>query len=59
MRQAVAAVSPNPIASPIADATGPLTASMNATAAAITSDANVITSCNGRSFQIGRPSLIS
>jgi len=59
MFQRVSAESPRPMASPMAFATGPLTASMNATAAAMISAIRVTSSITGRNFQIGRPSSIS
>ena len=59
MFQMVRAESPRPIASPMDFATGPLTASMKATAAAMMSAIRVTSSMIGRNFQIGRPSSIS
>ena len=47
------------MAAPTERASGPLTANMNTTAAAITRPASVSTSCSGRSFHTGLPSSIS
>ena len=59
MFQTVTAVSPIPMASPIARATGPDTTRPIATSPARMTAARVMTIISGRSFQNGRPSRIS
>ena len=59
MFQIMRVVSPRPTASPIALATGPLTASINAPVARQIRPINVTSSMTGRSFQTGRPSSTS
>ena len=59
MFQTVTAVSPTPITSPIARASGPVTTIAIATIASSRTIARVIAICGGRRVQNGRPSSTS
>jgi hypothetical protein len=57
--QTVVAVSPRPMACPIASTTGPLSTSIETMTAANRMPINVTSSWSGLSFQILRPSGVS